>query len=197
MEEQLPLPQGCGMLQAILRDHLVRVGVLGHVGRFVSVDAIAYPRGTRVICRTARGLELGEVLAQVPANGQRGASDGSLLRGVTAEDELLIARLQKNRQEAFEACRRLLDDQGATATLMDVEHLFDGQSLYFYFLGQLTPQLEILVDAMAERYEANVRFRDFAAAVETGCGPGCGTDAAAGCGEGGCETCSLAGGCKL
>src|SRR4051794_28895219 len=45
------------------RHHLVRVGVLGHVGRFTSVDATRFPRGARVVVRTSRGLELGEILA--------------------------------------------------------------------------------------------------------------------------------------
>ena len=41
--------------------HLVRVGALGHVGRFTAVDAVRYPRDSRVVVRTGRGLELGEV----------------------------------------------------------------------------------------------------------------------------------------
>ncbi len=44
------------------RHHFVRVGALGNVGRFTSVDAVAYPRASRVIVRTSRGLETGEVL---------------------------------------------------------------------------------------------------------------------------------------
>ncbi len=178
------------MSDSILRDHLVRVGVLGNIGRFVSVDAVVYPRGSRVICRTPRGLELGQVLTQVAAAGQRGTADGSLLRGVTVEDELLIGRLQRNRDEAYQACRSWLDEHPPTATLIDVEHLFDGQSLYFYFLGEVTPELEAEVDVLAARYDAEVRFSDFAAAVESGCGPDCGTAAGAGCGELGCSTCS-------
>ena len=43
--------------------HLVRVGALGHVGRFTAVDAVRYPRDTRVVVRTGRGLEVGEILA--------------------------------------------------------------------------------------------------------------------------------------
>ena len=35
---------------------------MGQVGRFTAVDAVRYPRRSRVIVRTRRGLELGEVL---------------------------------------------------------------------------------------------------------------------------------------
>ena len=43
--------------------HLVRVGNLGHVGRFASAEALRYPRRARVVVRTRRGLEVGEVLS--------------------------------------------------------------------------------------------------------------------------------------
>jgi hypothetical protein len=36
---------------------------MGQVGRFAAVDAVRYPRHCRVIVRTRRGLEIGDVLA--------------------------------------------------------------------------------------------------------------------------------------
>src|SRR5688572_1481848 len=120
--------------QAVIRQHLVRVGALGRVGRFTSVDAVRYPRGSRVICRTSRGLEVGEVLAPAGDDGNLTTSDGSLLRGMTPEDHLLLARLDKHKDDAYSACQTLLAERQVSAVLMDVEHLFDGRSLYFYFL---------------------------------------------------------------
>lgn len=166
------------------------------MGRFSSVDAAEYPRGARVICRTARGLEVGEVLSHAASeNGHD--SDGSLLRGVTAEDELLLARLEKNKGEAFQACTNLISERGFSAVLMDVEHLFDGQSLYFYFLGEVNPALESLTNQLAEQYEAKVQFRRFAETLVEGCGPGCGTEEAMGmgCTTGSCTTCQVASAC--
>jgi hypothetical protein len=47
---------------------------------------------------------------------------------------------------------------------------------------------------LAELYETQVQFRRFADAVNEGCGPGCGTEAAAGCKT--CATsCAVAGAC--
>ena len=71
--------------------HLVRIGVMGHVGRFDSVDGVRHPRKARVICRTSRGLEVGEVLSASATNGN--AADGDLIRKLTVEDDLLLARL--------------------------------------------------------------------------------------------------------
>ncbi len=161
--------------------HLVRVGTLGHVGRFTAVDAVCYPRETRVVVRTGRGLELGEILQPPAETPDAAPADGSILRGLTIEDQLLEARLERNRQAAYEACAARLNELGSPAVLMDVEHLFDGRSLVFYFLGEMSPPLEALTDELAELYETQVQFRKFTEAVTEGCGPGCGTDAAAGC----------------
>ncbi|HZZ28727.1 MAG TPA: PSP1 C-terminal domain-containing protein [Pirellulales bacterium] len=172
------------------RQHFVRVGLMGHVGRFTSVDAVAYPRASRVIVRTSRGLETGEVLGPAEESAARGAGDGSILRGMTVEDELLISRLEKNRQKALEACTQRLAERRISATLFDVEHLFDGRSLFFYFLGEVTPEIEAITTELAEVYDAAAEFRKFSETLATGCGPGCGTEEAAG--HGGCTLCATA-----
>jgi cell fate regulator YaaT (PSP1 superfamily) len=182
------------------RHHFVRVGLMGHVGRFTAVDAVSYPRASRVIVRTGRGLEIGEVLGPAEEMAVRGTTDGSILRGMTVEDELLETRLEKNRQKALDACTARLAQRGISATLFDVEHLFDGRSLFFYFLGEVTPEIETITAELAEVYDAAAEFRKFSETLATGCGPGCGTDEADGSnGHGGCtlcaKACAVAGAC--
>ena len=36
---------------------------------------------------------------------------------------------------------------------MDVEHLFDGRSLFFHFLGDVPPEVEAVTQELAEAYE--------------------------------------------
>jgi cell fate regulator YaaT (PSP1 superfamily) len=170
---------------------------MGQIGRFAAVDAIRYPRHSRVIVRTRRGLEIGQVLSP-PDDGvdDRQFADGDLLRGMTVQDELLSARLEKHRQEAYQACAAILAQEGLPAVLVDVEHLFDGQGLFFYFLGEVSPDLEAQTQALASAYETKVQFQKFTQTLIEGCGPGCGTDEVKG--RGGCETCTscaVAGAC--
>lgn len=173
--------------------HLVKIGLMGAVGRLDAADFHPYPRDTRVICRTARGLELGTVLCPLDDHGVSGSSDGQLLRRVGDEDELILDRLDRFRDKAFEACQRLIEERQLSAVLVDVEHLFDGESVYFYFLGNVDPELEQLTSELGATYERKVRFRKFAETLANGCGPDCGTGA--GCGTSGCGSCALAGGC--
>lgn len=168
--------------------HLVRYGLLGHVGVFAAAEAVRYPRRCRVVVRSPRGLEAGEVLAEPDAHGGTLETQGRILRRMTVEDDLLEARLQRRRHEAFEACRQLLAQNAVPATLVDVEHLLDGEGLLFYFLGDLPPEVQHITGRLAETYEAAVEFRRFAETLSEGCGPGCGTEEAKG--QGGCASCT-------
>jgi cell fate regulator YaaT (PSP1 superfamily) len=177
----------------MLGQHFVRVGVLGSVGRFAAADRQRYARATRVICRTARGLEVGEVLSS--AEGATSLPcDGTLLRRVTAQDDLLLARLEKNRNEAYRACATRIADHGLPDILLDVEHLFDGQSLFFYFLGDGSQELDAITGELADIYEAKAQLQKFAETLTAGCGPHCGTDQAEGCGSS-CGSCAISGAC--
>jgi len=168
--------------------HLVRYSLLGQVGRFVSADSTRYARNSRVIVRSVRGLEIGEVLAEPAPTDIVEDSQGQILRRMTIEDELLEARLEKHRHEAFEACSAILNEHQVPAALVDVEHLFDGKGLFFYFLGEVPAEVEPLTQQLAETYQTTVAFRQFAKTLEEGCGPGCGTEEAKG--QGGCDNCT-------
>jgi hypothetical protein len=119
---------------------------------------------------------------------------------MTPEDELLAARLDKNKHEAQAACLSLLEERGLAAVLLDVEPLFDGRSLFFYFLGPTSPAVEAITEQLAAAYEAQAGLRKFAETMLAGCGPGCGTAEAAGQGcvtGGGCSSCAVAGACGV
>jgi cell fate regulator YaaT (PSP1 superfamily) len=178
-----------------MRQYLVRIGLFGHVGRFRTLGGECFPRSARVVCRTARGLETGEVLAEANGRGPQ-EPDGALLRRMTAEDELLVVRLEKNKQEAQAACLALLAEQGHAAVLLDVEPLFDGRSLFFYFLGDVSPEVEAITERLAAAYDAAAGLSKFAETMIAGCGPDCGTKGAGGCASGGCSSCAVVGACK-
>ncbi len=175
--------------------HLIRVGALGAIDRFRANDPVHYPRGTRVVLLTERGLEHGEVLSTVPsADGEQ--SGGTIVRALTVEDELLLARLEQNRQAAIEACHEALEARGLPVVLLDAELLLDGGALVFYFLGEDSAELEALSHELAETYEARAHIRRFTDAVNEGCGPNCGTAEASGCGNCATQGCALASACS-
>ncbi len=172
---------------------MVKFGRLSHVGRFAAEGNATYPRRSHVVLRTSRGVEIGEVLGPARDLGAQGRSmaEGSVLRRMTPEDDLVEARIQKTQQAAFEACAAKIAELPSPAALIDVELLFDGKTLLFYFLGELSPDLQGVTAELAEIYETRAEFRKFTSTVNEGCGPGCGTDDA----QNGCQSCET--GCAL
>lgn len=170
--------------------HLVRVGLLGRIGRFVSSNHRHFDRNAEVVVRTSRGLEVGEVICVLQQDETITEPDGDLLRRLGREDRAIVERIDRFRDKAFVACQKLLSERDLKATLVDVEHLFDGQSIWFYFLGEVNAEVEALTSELAEVYESKVKFRKFAETLANGCGPDCGTGVScgscSGCAVGGC-----------
>lgn len=175
--------------------HLVKTGLMGVVGQYDAIDFGQYPRDTQVIVRTERGLESGFVMCELGESALDSFPvSGQLLRQASGEDLLVLERLERYRDKAFDACERLITQRGLSGLLIDVEHTFDGESVYFYFMGEITPELESLTQELGEVYERKVRFRKFSETLANGCGPTCGT-AEGNCSPTGCSSCSLSGGC--
>lgn len=205
-------------LRAVKPDHgsdffLVRVGLHGQVGRFRRLEPEALQRGQRVVCRTLRGIEVGQVLCPtamanrflspgaLTSEGQQPDEDwfdGRILRRMTPEDELLWGHLQQLAGATLDECESWLQQSSRAVTLLEVEPLLDGKTLYFHFLEQVDRDLELQLDVFVQVYERKVRESQFARLLEHGCGPGCGTSQAVnGCGSrGGCSVCKIANACK-
>jgi len=173
--------------------YLVRFGTMGYVGWFGARERVEYGHRERVVVRTSRGVEAGEIMSGGEAT--QGADDGppmgELLRKLTPEDKLQERASLEGEERAFNACRQLLSERHIAVELIDAEQLLDGETIFFYFLGDPPAEMADLVQELAKHYDARVEFRQFEAGLEAGCGPGCGTEEAPGCtscDDGGCGT---------
>ncbi|WP_145172636.1 hypothetical protein [Rubripirellula lacrimiformis] len=166
----------------------LRIGSLAEIHAAKAPEPLS--RGRRVIARTGRGTELGEVVG--PCRDSQKAADSmvSVVRATTEEDELLIRRLDRHKREAVEACRAALAEAGSVACLLDVDQIFDGGTLVMHFLGTVDEVATTVTRSVAEKYESIVRSRHFAKLLKDGCGPDCGTGEGGGCG-GGCSGCAV------
>lgn len=174
--------------------YLVRVGYQQDVIP-MQAGLVALTRGDQVICRTSRGIEMGTVLAATrPEYTDTGAAS-KFIRHSRPEDELLWRQLTNLSVEANRTCQAFLEDQNTPDVLLEVEPLIDGRTLYFHFLGTPSIKTEEYVQELSEIYQKSVASSRFAALLEHGCGPGCGTKEKSGCATGGCAVCAIAGGC--
>jgi hypothetical protein len=179
-------------LKTLMPRYFVRIGSLSEI--HASVGSPGLQRGRQVILRTERGVEVGEVAGPCDPSQPAAAADFQILRPTTEQDDLLIRRLDRHKREAVEACRAELSHSGSTATLLDVDQLFDGGTLVMHFLGPVDAIAESITKKVADRYESIVRSRHFAKLLSDGCGPDCGTKIGE-CG-GGCTGCTVASACQ-
>lgn len=185
--------------------YLCRVGRHSHIGKFRDIRSGDRPRGQVVVLRTARGIEMGEVLnrtskaivSSVEVTGAVDVADGKILRSITAEDKLLQKQLDEAANTAFEDCQRYLREIQSRECLLEVEPLMDGRTLYFHFLGNPDEMVTNHLQTLAEIFRETIQTSRFAKLLEEGCGPGCGTEEKGSCGASGtCTVCVIAKSCK-
>jgi nitrite reductase/ring-hydroxylating ferredoxin subunit len=124
--------------------YLVRYGVMGHVSRVGSNRLIPCRRGDRVIVNTDRGLEVGEVLeapSGVAGNSSKKKPAGELLRVMSEEDQREQQLLDSTQPSAIRMCEQLVAERKLPITIVDVEQLFDGETIMVHYLGELTEKL--------------------------------------------------------
>jgi len=148
----------------------------------------AYQRGESVVIQSPRGLEVGEILGTCQPDD---SPMGEVLRRLAPEDQILVNQLRRFSGLAHARCADWLQETGIEATLLEVEPLLDGQTLYFHFLSGVNGLVQQQVETLAQLYENEVAASDFAHKLAEGCGPGCGTDKATGRGCGSCTNCRI------
>jgi len=144
-----------------MNKYVVRYGSMRRLGVFQSKDE-AHPRGTRVIVRTDRGLEIGEVLCEATEAAVAHLSDparGPLLRAATAADEKDLARIHDQERREFEVCQQYVAQLGLDMSLVDVEHLFGGERVVVYFLAENRIDFRELVKLLAGEFQTRIEMR--------------------------------------
>src|SRR5947209_19439566 len=93
---------------AMTTSYVVRYGQMRFLGEFAGLPDREHVRGERVVVRSERGTEIGEVLTRATdrtALFLENPSRGEILRVASAEDVAADARLAAVRDEGFAACR--------------------------------------------------------------------------------------------
>src|SRR5688500_1500882 len=145
-----------------LPKYIVRHGAMRLLGEFTPADGSAYDRGQRVVVRTERGQELGDVLC--PSTPEAVAylpepTRGDLLRRLTADDLRREELLRASSGKQFDTAARLVADHKLQMQLVDVEPIFGGERLVFYFLAEKRVDFRELVRAMAREFQTRIELR--------------------------------------
>jgi cell fate regulator YaaT (PSP1 superfamily) len=142
--------------------YIVRHGATRILGEFVAPANAIFPRLSEVIVRSERGQEWGTVLCPAHARALEMLAEptrGQILRAVTREDRQKYDGIRETQKREFEVGQRLVAERRLQMELIDVERLFGGDRLIFYFLAEKRIDFRELVKDMAKEFQTRIELR--------------------------------------
>ena len=140
--------------------HVVRCGVMRTL--HVMNSQQLYPRGARVVARTNRGMELGEVLCEATERvlaQMDSPPGGSIQRLVSAIDENELAHLTARQDADTEICMQIIRQLELPMDLVEIERLFGGERIVIYYLAEDRVDFRELVKRLAAEFQTRVEMR--------------------------------------
>ena len=118
-------------------------------------------RGDRVILRTARGVEVGQIVqASTPRQPDDSPLEGEVLRHFEPADFERVRELEARASSTdFDTCERLIAEHGLAMRLVHVEHLIGGTKVVFYFVADGRVDFRELVKDLASAAVSARRMR--------------------------------------
>ena len=159
---------------------LARYGRMNTLGFFEHHEMKISKVKPRVVIKTDRGLELGYLVGQLTAyrGGQFKLSDGQIqdyfdesgidftpehvgkfIRYATSADVSEERHLRKIAKEEMECCRHFVKEMGLPMKIVDVEHVFGGERIIFYFMSDGRVDFRELVKKVAQEYQTRIEMR--------------------------------------
>jgi cell fate regulator YaaT (PSP1 superfamily) len=143
----------------------IRYGKMFAVGNFKTESSDYQVRDTCVV-RTDRGKELGEILTPpqpIPASLPP-SSLGDLLRRATADDIERHRRLEaEDRLRSMAYCREQVAKLSLPMKVIEVEHLFGGEKIVFYFVSETRVDFRELVKILAQQFRTRIELKQVGA----------------------------------
>jgi cell fate regulator YaaT (PSP1 superfamily) len=143
--------------------YVVRFGVMRSLGVMTSRSKeCRFGRGTRVVARTRRGLETGEVLCEARdevVNQLDSSLQGDILREMGSDDDNELAHMKAQEPREFEICQEYVRKLGLEMELVDLEHVFGGERIVVYYLAEHRVDFRELVRQLAAEFQTRIEMR--------------------------------------
>lgn len=128
---------------------------------YFSPDRLTLNIGDRVIVKTARGIEMGEVVMEnkMVEDNTVVAPLKKVLRLATEKDVETAEKNRAREKETMDICEQVIAEHGLEMKLVDVEYTFDGNKLLFYFTAEGRVDFRELVKDLAARFKTRIELR--------------------------------------
>ncbi len=128
---------------------------------YFSPDNLNIKMGDHVIVKTARGIEMGEVVMErkMVEDSSVVAPLKKVLRLATEKDVETAEKNRAREKETMAVCEKVIAEHGLEMKLVDVEYTFDGNKLLFYFTADGRVDFRELVKDLASRFKTRIELR--------------------------------------
>lgn len=167
---------------------VVRFGFMGLIGEYPYSGTVTPGCGSKLVVRTHRGTEIGEMLTSTCANSgcsksisrqemldyidRSGGRDypffneGRAIRVATIEDLNQQARLEAGKTVLLKAARKRVLESSLPMQLIEAEPILGGERLTFYFTSEDRIDFRDLARTLAEDHRARIELRHVGARDE-------------------------------
>jgi cell fate regulator YaaT (PSP1 superfamily) len=142
--------------------YICRHGATRHLGVFTPSGCAIFPRGSEVVVRTDRGQEIGNVLCTASPRAVEQIAEptrGQILRPINDDDRKRLESIREQQRTEYEVGARLIGQRRLQMSLVDVEHLFGGERVIFYFLADKRVDFRDLVKDLARELQSRIELR--------------------------------------
>jgi cell fate regulator YaaT (PSP1 superfamily) len=142
--------------------YIVRHGAMRFLGEYEAAEGMVFSRLDSVLIRTDRGLEVGEVLGEATKRALDLIAEptrGKIARPFGPEDHAVVDQIKEAERKEFDACRTFVANRKLQMELVDVEHLFGGERIVFYFLAEKRVDFRDLVKDLARDFQTRIEMR--------------------------------------
>jgi hypothetical protein len=183
-------------------EYLVSHGCTAALTRCRDGECLFPSHGESVVIRSARGLELAEVLCQVDDCTPLPGITGEILRRATPQDKEQAEMQRLRGQQLLVDAQQLIEQMELPLAPLDADVLFDGGSAVLHVLCWDKCTFTPFVEELRTRRGLLVTLQDQSRPTEehehgcSECGSagGCGSCGEGGCGNGGCGSGSCSSG---
>ena len=165
---------------------LVRYGKMHMLALFEHNETSLPTTPTKVIIKTERGLEIGELVGVYSHKSgnfrftedetrhyyeQEGVEypvteGGTFVRFTTSEDLSEDKHLEVSSREEIDICQKIIDELDLNMKLVDFEHIFGGERIIFYFTAEGRIDFRELVKRLAKEFQTRIEMRQIGARDE-------------------------------
>lgn len=158
---------------------LVRYGKTNIIGWFVHEEKNMPKAESKVMIKTERGLEIGEVVGRFcykgcafkkseealvdyygvgQAESPVGAG-GRFVRYATEQDLNDEHHINVGAKEELARCKHFINELNLPMKLVDIEHIFGGERIIYYFTSESRIDFRELVKRLAKEYQTRIEMR--------------------------------------